>query len=205
MRSLTTGEVAEYCGVTLRTVIRWIEKGHLKAYKLPGRGNNRVTLPDFLGFIDRNGIPLPQELHCYGNRVLVVDDDAPMAGSIARTLKAGGYQVRIASDGFQAGDALRAFLPAAFTLDLSMPGLDGFRVIEYVRGEPDLARLKILVISALPEARLRAAVAAGADDALGKPFEGPELVRRLDALLAAPKAPSAGRQRSRRPVPSGQE
>ena len=183
MRSLTTGEIADYCGVNLRTVIRWIEKGHLPAYKLPGRGNNRVRLVDFLSFIDRHGMPMPEALRGYGNRVLVVEDDPPMAESIARVLRASGYEVRVALDGFQAGDALRAFLPALMTLDLRMPGLDGFQVLDYVRQDPELARLKVLILSALPEERLRQAVTAGADDALAKPFEAAELVRRIETLL----------------------
>ena len=183
MRSLTTGEIADYCGVNLRTVIRWIEKGYLPAYKLPGRGNNRVRLVDFLSFIDRHGMPMPEALRGYGNRVLVVEDDPPMAESIARVLRASGYEVRVALDGFQAGDALRAFLPALMTLDLRMPGLDGFQVLDYVRQDPELARLKVLILSALPEERLRQAVAAGADDALAKPFDATELVHRTQALL----------------------
>jgi excisionase family DNA binding protein len=190
MHSLTTGEIAAYCGVNLRTVIRWIDKGHLPAYKLPGRGNNRVLLVDFLNFAHRHGIPLPQALHCYSNRVLVVDDDEPMANSMARLLKAAGFETRIALDGFQAGDALRAFLPAALVLDLQMPGLSGFQVVAYVRGEPDLTRLKILVVSSLPEERLREAVAAGADDALAKPFDPRELVSRLKALVPERLVPS---------------
>jgi two-component system response regulator VicR len=192
MHALTTGQVAEYCGVTLRTAIRWIEKGHLKAFKLPGRGNNRVRLVDFLDFIDRHGIPLPAQLHSYGNRVLVVDDDEAMARSISRTLKQAGFETRIALDGFRAGDALRSFLPAAMTLDLRMPGLDGFQVLQHVRADPELARLKILVISSLPEQRLHEAVASGADDALAKPFDGKDLVSRLDSLLPQRIALSRG-------------
>lgn len=95
-RALTTGEVTEYCGVNLRTLIRWIDKGHLPAYKLPGRGNNRVRLVDSLNFADRHGIPVPQALQSSGNCVLVVDDEEPMANSIARTLKAAGLETRIA-------------------------------------------------------------------------------------------------------------
>jgi excisionase family DNA binding protein len=185
MQTLTTGEVAGYCGVTLRTVIRWIDKGHLPAYKLPGRGNNRVRLVDFLNFLDRYGMPLPPALNRYSNRVLVVDDDQPMAESIARSLRAAGFETHIALDGFRAGDALRSFLPAAMTLDLKMPGLDGFQVLKHVRAEPELARLKVLVISSLSNERLQAAVTAGADDALAKPFEADELVRRLEVLLPA--------------------
>lgn len=205
MHSLTTGEVAAYCGVNLRTAIRWVDKGHLPAYKLPGRGNNRVRLVDFLNFVERHGMPLPQALQCYSNRVLIVDDDAPMANSIARTLKAAGFETHTALDGFRAGDALRAFLPAAMTLDLRMPGLDGFQVLDYVRKEPDLSRLKILVISSLAEVRLREAVAGGADDALAKPFEAAELVRRLDRLLpervvAGPDSRKSRPERSRNGV-----
>lgn len=193
IRSLTSGEVAEYCGVNLRTVIRWIEKGHLPAYKLPGRGNNRVRLVDFLSFIDRHGMPMPEALRSYVNRVLVVEDDPPMAESIARLLRANGYEVRVALDGFQAGDALRAFLPALMTLDLRMPGLDGFQVLDYVRQDPELARLRVLVLSALPEERLRQAIAAGADDALSKPFEAAELVRRIETLLPGRSVPLTAR------------
>ena len=189
MRSLTTGEIAEYCGVNLRTVIRWIEKGHLPAYKLPGRGNNRVQLVDFLSFIDRHGMPLPEALRGYSNRVLVVEDEEPMAQSIARILRAHDYEVRVALDGFQAGDALRAFLPAVMTLDLQMPGIDGFQVLDYVRQDPELARLKILVLSSLPEERLRQAVASGADDALAKPFDAAELAHRIEALLPGRTVP----------------
>ncbi len=183
MHSLTTGQVAEYCGVTLRTAIRWIEKGHLQAYKLPGRGNNRVRLVDFLDFIDRHRMPLPAQLSGYGNRVLVVDDDQPMARSIARTLQQAGFETHIALDGFRAGEAVHSFLPAAMTLDLRMPGLDGFQVLRHLRAEAELRRLKVLVISSLPEQRLREAVTAGADDALAKPFDARDLVQRLTTLL----------------------
>lgn len=204
MHTLTTGEIAQHCGVNLRTVIRWIEKGHLKAFKLPGRGNNRVRLVDFLSFVDQHGIPLPPALNHYSGRVLVVDDDAAMANSIARTLRAAGFETRTAPDGFRAGDALRSFLPAAMTLDLKMPGLDGFQVLEHVRGDPELARIKVLVVSSLPETRLQAAVAAGADGALAKPFDGADLVARVNALLpdrvASPQQRPAEQSLSREQV-----
>ena len=50
MKTLTSGEIASYCDVNLRTVIRWIESGKLKGFKLPGRGNNRVLVEDFVAF-----------------------------------------------------------------------------------------------------------------------------------------------------------
>ena len=54
---LTTGAVARHCGVSKVTVLRWIEKGNLKAFKLPG-GQNRIQRDDFYAFADKHSIPL---------------------------------------------------------------------------------------------------------------------------------------------------
>jgi excisionase family DNA binding protein len=54
---LTTGAVARCCGVSKVTVLRWIEKGYLASFKLPG-GQNRVPRADFFTFANKNGIPL---------------------------------------------------------------------------------------------------------------------------------------------------
>lgn len=59
---LTTGEAARFCGVNFRTVIRWIKRGHLRAYQLPGRGDNRIETKEFLAFLARNEMPVPEEL-----------------------------------------------------------------------------------------------------------------------------------------------
>ena len=62
MDTLTTTEVADYCGVHFRTVIRWINKGILIGFKLPGRGDNRVLVQDLANFMITNEIPIPDEL-----------------------------------------------------------------------------------------------------------------------------------------------
>jgi excisionase family DNA binding protein len=54
---LTTGTVARYCGVSKVTVLRWIEKGNLAAFKLPG-GQNRIHRDDFFAFARKHNIPL---------------------------------------------------------------------------------------------------------------------------------------------------
>jgi two-component system response regulator VicR len=54
---LTTGAVARYCGVSKVTVLRWIEKGNLSAFKLPG-GQNRIPRDEFIAFATKHGIPL---------------------------------------------------------------------------------------------------------------------------------------------------
>lgn len=61
-RAFTTGEIANYCGVNFRTVIRWIKRGHLNAYQLPGRGDNRIALEELVDFLERYNMPVPPEL-----------------------------------------------------------------------------------------------------------------------------------------------
>jgi excisionase family DNA binding protein len=54
---LTTGAVARYCGVSKVTVLRWIEKGNLVAFRLPS-GQNRIHRDNFIAFAEKHGIPL---------------------------------------------------------------------------------------------------------------------------------------------------
>lgn len=172
----TTGEVAKFVGVNFRTVIRWIERGELEGYKLPGRGDHRVTKTNLLAFMAKNSIPLPEEFQKQAYRALVVDDDAPMAKAIARVLKRAGWKVKVAHDGFEAGMELGQFQPTLMTLDLKMPYMDGFKVLQLTREKFALSQLKILVVSAQGEEDLEKAMEQGATGTLAKPFENDQLL-----------------------------
>ncbi len=58
---LTTGIVARYCGVSKVTVLRWIKKGDLAAFRLPGR-QNRIHRDDFYAFASKHNIPIKDRL-----------------------------------------------------------------------------------------------------------------------------------------------
>ncbi len=179
--TLTTGEAAKYCGVNFRTVIRWIEKGHLKAYKLPGRGDNRIRIEDFKRFLLDTGIPIPDELKSTNKTVLVVDDDIKMAKAIQRILIRNEFDVQLAHNGFQAGVLLGPLKPVLITLDLKMPSLDGFSVLKYL--QDNQIPTKTLVISGLADSELNKALAAGADDVLKKPFDNEVLLEKVKNLI----------------------
>lgn len=181
---MTTGEIAKYCGVHFRTVIRWIERGHLKAYQLPGRGDNRVEIDDFLQFLRDNKMPVPEAFRDRETRILIIDDDALMAQAISRVLKHKGYETLIAPDGFSAGAMLGTFVPQVVTLDLNMPGISGRDVLDFIKRCDALRATRILVISALDLPELEAAVAAGADDLLQKPFENEMLIKKIENLIS---------------------
>lgn len=188
----TTGDVAKFTGVNFRTVIRWIERGELSGYKLPGRGDHRIMRSSLLRFMKTNGMPIPPELTqpmhieptdsqymvdpVVERKALVLDDDAPMANAIARVLKRAGWQVEVANDGFEAGMLLVSFQPSLLTLDLRMPSMDGLTVLALTRAKPELEGLKILVISAQGQSDLNKALEGGANQVLAKPFENDELL-----------------------------
>ena len=184
-RVLSSGDVARYCGVHFRTVIRWIEKGRLKGYKLPGRGNNRIDEEDFITFLKDNKMPIPDGLLNENKRVLIVDDERPMAAAIQRVLRNAGYETEIAYDGFQAGSLLTSFKPSLMTLDLSMPNMNGFEVLEYMKYKEQFKNVKVLVISALDDKELNRAKDAGAHACVSKPFQKKYLLEEVEKVLEA--------------------
>ena len=115
-------------------------------------------------------------------KVLVVDDDRAIRDSLARALELDGYEVSLAPDGAAALATIRAERPDVAIVDLMMPNIDGLTVCRVLRAERD--RLPILMLTARTETTDRVAgLDAGADDYLAKPFELPELLARLRALL----------------------
>lgn len=185
---LTSREAGQHCGVSFRTVIRWIERGDLAAYRLPGRGDYRIALSDLQEFTRRHGLPEPVAAagaSAPSNRVLIVDDDALMARAIQRVLRPAGYDTLIATDGFQAGSLLHSFAPSLMTLDLQMPGLDGFGVLRFLRDSAPRPDLRVLVVSGESGQRLREARDLGAHETLAKPFDNEQLLATVRRLLAS--------------------
>lgn len=193
MKTLKPSEIAKYCNVHSRTVSRWIAKGLLKGHKLPGRGNYRVVLSDFLNFLHNQKMPIhehliagPSDEGLISNkkkRILIIDDEAGVRNAVRRVLKKTGHDIIIAEDGFQAGIKILSEHPHLIILDLSMPGIDGYGVISFVRNSSELRHLKIIVLSGLTTSELAAAVKIGADDALSKPYENNELLNHVNRLL----------------------
>ncbi len=114
--ALTTGEVAKYCGVNFRTVIRWIERGHLEAYKLPGRGDNRVPIPAFIRFLDANHMPIPEALVQPQAVLLLLLDSAALQSELAVIGRCAGWETLVASDPMHFGYLLGSRDPAGIIL-----------------------------------------------------------------------------------------
>ncbi len=114
-------------------------------------------------------------------RVLVVDDEPQLQRALATNLKARGYEVENAATGERALELAARHHPDVVILDLGLPGIDGIEVVRGIRG---WSRVPILVLSARgSEAAKVAALDAGADDYVTKPFGMDELLARLRAAL----------------------
>lgn len=192
MKTLKPSDIAQYCDVHQRTVSRWIANGQLKGHKLPGRGNYRVLVEDFINFLHQQKMPMPEaflasnnkELSAAKKSILIIDDELSMRNALKRALQSTPYTILFAQDGFQAGVKIIAEKPDLILLDLSLPGLDGFEVIQFIRLRPDLATLKILVLSGLSSTDLVESIRLGADDAIAKPFDNKDLLNRVNMLLS---------------------
>ena len=116
-------------------------------------------------------------------RILVVDDNADMRAYVARLLSP-YWSVTTADDGVEALAAMQADMPSLVITDIMMPNLDGYGLIQAIRGNPSSATLPVIVLSAQAgdEARV-SGLDKGADDYLVKPFSTRELVARVQNQL----------------------
>jgi len=115
-------------------------------------------------------------------RILVVEDDAPLANFIRKGFEAEAYAVDIASDGEQARNMAEDLDYDLVLLDLNLPKLDGISVLRHLR--PLKPQLPVLVLTARSRVEDRVqALDVGADDCLNKPFSFSELSARVRALM----------------------
>ena len=122
-------------------------------------------------------------------RILVVDDEPAVRGSLERALRLDGYAVELAADGAEGLERLADRPADAIVLDLLMPEMDGLELCRRVRGAGD--QTPILVLTARDQVTDRVAgLDAGADDYLVKPFALEELRARLRALLRRSQRPA---------------
>jgi DNA-binding response OmpR family regulator len=112
-------------------------------------------------------------------KVLVVDDERAILTVLGIKLRISGYDVVTASGGEEALGLVNSAHPDLILLDVIMPGVDGFEVLEEVRAA---SKLPVIVFSARPE-NAKKALSLGANDFLAKPLDVDEMIRRIEMLL----------------------
>jgi DNA-binding response OmpR family regulator/two-component sensor histidine kinase len=109
--------------------------------------------------------------------VLVIEDDPDASALLSETLAAAGYQVRAAASGPRGLELARELQPSAITLDIMMPGMDGWRVLQALKSEPRTAEIPVIVCSIVDNRPL--GYRLGASDYLIKPVEPEQLTASL--------------------------
>ncbi len=112
-------------------------------------------------------------------RVLLVDDEQAILRVLSIKLRVSGYDVVTALNGKEALDLVGSAKPDIMLLDVIMPEMDGFEVLQKLRS---LSQLPVIVFSARPE-NAQKALELGANDFLPKPFDVDDLVKRIQRLL----------------------
>lgn len=117
-------------------------------------------------------------------RVLIVDDEPNIVLSLEFLMQQAGFDVATAADGETALQQVRTQAPDLVLLDISLPGISGFEVLETLRQEPAFKQLPIVMLTAHGrEVEKEKGLALGADDYITKPFSTRQLVEKVQALL----------------------
>lgn len=184
--TLTVYKASQMCKVSSKSIINWIEAGHIKAYKTVG-GHRRIKRGDLEEFMKRQGIPLASEEPAHDHkRILVVDDDPIIVETIVQALEEDEYDYEVisAADGFEAGLQVNHFRPDLLILDIMMPDIKGNEVCRKIKSSDETQNTKIIVLSAyLDEEKFEEMKAYGADMCFSKPLPLPQLKEEVSRLL----------------------
>jgi DNA-binding response OmpR family regulator len=127
-----------------------------------------------------------------GRKILIVDDEAILAETLAYNLEQAGYEVTTAADGASALEIVQREVLDLIILDLMLPEIDGLEVCRQVRSKRNTAAIPIIMLTAKNEEIDKVVgLEVGADDYMTKPFGRRELLARVRALLRRSEYPTA--------------
>ncbi len=187
----STAEAAKLLGVSHRTIQLWVEAGTLQAWKTAG-GHRRiaaVSVDKLLAERRKSLAPAPAAAPDGPRRhkVLIVDDDAALLRLYE--LEMSGWDLPLelikASDGFDALLKIGEHQPDLLISDLSMPGMDGFRMVNSLRRNPQQKQLNIIIVSGLDRATISSLGLPADIPVYAKPVPFPQLRAAVEKALPA--------------------
>ncbi len=120
--------------------------------------------------------------------IYIVEDDGDIAELIDFNLSVQGYETKVISNGDEAYDLIIEYPPDLLLLDLSLPGLSGIEIAKYIRSNPEVKDLPIIMLTARSQETDKIiGLKTGADDYITKPFSVKELTARIEAILRRTK------------------
>ena len=186
----TTFQVAKHLGVSLPTVVNWVNSDRMRAHRTPG-GHRRISRSDVLAFARAHDYPLSREFLLEGNevnRILIVDDEREFAEMVRDYLAMkGGFEVAMASSGFNAGFTVARFRPGLILMDIAMPDVDGFGALRMLRSDPETRHIPIIACTGFRDGMTEARIEEeGFDGLVIKPLKLDDLLRLVREKLGLP-------------------
>ncbi|HEV2800472.1 MAG TPA: response regulator [Pyrinomonadaceae bacterium] len=159
--------------------------GTMGVQSVRGEGSTFViTLPAEVGGAPRPFAPVPPDgdgafasSETDAGTVLVVDDDPAARDLLRRALAKAGFQVECATDGEEALELARTLRPEAITLDVMMPGIDGWATLAALKADPELSHIPVIMLTIVEDKNK--GYALGAADYMTKPFDREQLAATL--------------------------
>jgi signal transduction histidine kinase/DNA-binding response OmpR family regulator/ligand-binding sensor domain-containing protein/protocatechuate 3,4-dioxygenase beta subunit len=167
--------------------------GDLTAESEPGRGSTfTVTLPAEVSEpkpavaveVSPRLIESDSRVHTNAATVLVIDDDANVRELMTRTLAKDGFHVEVAAEGRRGLELAMQLKPAVITLDVMMPGMDGWAVLNALKADPETADIPVIMMTIVDDKNM--GFALGAADYFTKPIDW----ARLAAVLKKHRKPA---------------
>lgn len=160
--------------------------GEITAKSLIGRGSTFIMrLPSEVVIPDATQDPSSLKEEALqgigsGKRILIIDDDQSSQNYIASTLNSWGFEVHSAMNGTEGLILAKRLKPDVITLDVMMPGIDGWSVLTDLKANPDLAHIPVIMTTFINDQNL--GYALGAADYLVKPIDRQQLLKTLQRL-----------------------
>jgi len=178
---LTLGQAATYLGVAQSTMRKWSDVGRVSAFYTPG-GHRRYRRSDLDQFLDRSGRSGTSTDE--GPVVLIVDDDERLREYVRVNLEIEGYTVREAASADEGLAALEEESPDLILLDVMMPKVDGWEMLQRVQEKHGVGAIPVIMFSGKVDERSAAeATSRGAQGFIGKPFDPRALIESTKQLL----------------------
>jgi DNA-binding response OmpR family regulator len=116
-------------------------------------------------------------------KILIVDDDVDITEFMKALVSMGGHQPTTVNDSTKAIEVANSMHPDLITLDLMMPGLNGFELCDLLHNDPKFANIPIVIVSAMDDRESKdKAIEMGAKDYITKPFGVDELMTKIKTL-----------------------
>jgi len=189
-KPLSVGQVADICRVSKKTVLNWIYDGAMKAYTTHG-GHYRVWPANIKRFLDESGMDIPFDYIDDRNlHILIIDDEADYAQMLKSAIRSElpAVDVTTTDDGYEGLMLIGEIRPQLVILDIKMPKLDGFQVLELLKARKADHETKVVVVSGYLDDATRAQLSKTvADQILDKLSDINTMVRTIVSLVRSEK------------------